>query len=344
MNDKFINKIILGDAEKILPEIVDNSIDLVLTDPPYFLDKMDNGWDPETVSTITDYCHVVKSLPPGMKFDKEQGKRFYEWYLKISKEICRVLKPGGFFFSFSSPRLYHRAVSAIDDAGFLIRDCFIWLYTQNQPKAMSLNHFIEKGNFDKKTKMEIKEKLKGWKTPQIKSCFEPIVMAQKKYEKTFLHNMTKYNVGLINTSVKIGKGMFPSNVVTTQEINEVIDKCFLLPKPHKKEKGEFNTHKTVKPLELCEYIIALTTFSKDAIVLDPFVGSGTTAVAAKKLGRKFIGIDINREYIEIAKKRLENIGMRESRLYATYNEQKQLTLSEPKGKYTITMGKIKKSK
>lgn len=344
MNDKFVNKIILGDAEKILPEIGDNSIDLVLTDPPYFLDKMDNGWDPEKVSTITDYCHVVKSLPPGMKFDKEQGKRFYEWYLRISKELYRVLKPGGFFFSFSSPRLYHRAVSAIDDAGFLIRDCFIWLYTQSQPKAMSLNHFIEKGNFDKKKKMEIKEGLKGWKTPQIKSCFEPIVMAQKKYEKTFLHNMMKYNVGLINTSVKIGKGMFPSNVVTTQGINEVIDKCFLLPKPDKEEKGEFNIHKTVKPLALCEYIIALTTFSEDAIVLDPFVGSGTTAVAAKKLGRKFIGIDINREYIEIAQKRLESVGMGESRLYATYNAQKQLTLLEQKGKYTITKGKIKRSK
>ncbi len=334
MNDKFINKIILGDAEKILREIEDNSIDLCLTDPPYFLDKMDNGWDPKIVSTITDYCNVVKSLPPGMKFDKEQGKRFYEWYFKISKEIYRVLKPGGFFFSFSSPRLYHRAVSAIDDAGFLIRDCFIWLYTQNQPKSMSLNHFIEKGNFSKKKKNEIKEKLKGWKTPQIKSCFEPIVMAQKKCEKTFLHNMMKYNVGLINTNVKIGKNMFPSNVITTQEITEEIDRCFLLPKPDKEEKGEFNTHKTVKPLALCEYIIALTTFSEDAVVLDPFVGSGTTAVAAKKLGRKFIGIDINLEYVKIAQKRLENVGMGESRLYATYNAQKQLTLLEPQGKYT----------
>jgi site-specific DNA-methyltransferase (adenine-specific) len=332
MNDKFINKIVLGDAEKILKEIEDNSIDLVLTDPPYFLDKMDNGWDSKTVSTITDYCHVVKSLPPGMKFDKEQGKRFYEWYFKISKEIYRVLKPGGFFFSFSSPRLYHRAVSAIDDAGFLIRDCFIWLYTQNQPKAMSLDHFIEKENYDKKVKDEIKEKLKGWKTPQIKSCFEPIVMAQKEVEKTFLHNMMKYNIGLINTNVKIGKGMFPSNVITTQEITEVIDRCFLLPKPDKEEKGEFNTHKTVKPLALCEYIIALTTFSKDAVVLDPFVGSGTTAVAAKKLGRKFIGIDVNLEYVEIAQKRLEDVGTGESRLYATYNAQKQLTLLEPKGK------------
>jgi len=344
MNDRFINKIILGDAEKILPEIEDNSIDLVLTDPPYFLDKMDNNWDPQKISTIKDYCRVVKSLPPGMKFDKEQGKRFYEWYFKISKEIYRVLKPGGFFFSFSSPRLYHRAVCAIEDAGFLIRDCFIWLYTQNQPKAMSLNHFVEKEKLDEKVKKEIKEKLKGWKTPQVKSCFEPIVMAQKECEKTFLHNMLKYNVGLINTNARIGEKMFPSNVVTTQEIDETIDKYFLLPKPDIEEKGEFNTHKTVKPLAICEYIIALTTFSEDAVVLDPFVGSGTTAVAAKKLGRKFIGIDINPEYVEIAQKRLAGIGMGESRLYATYNAQMQLILLEPEGEYATTKKRAKVKK
>jgi len=307
INSEMINKIILGDIEGVLPKIEDNSIDLILTDPPYFLDKMDNNWNYKTVSTIADYCHTVKSLPPGMKFDKEQGKRAYEWYFRTSKELYRVLKPGGFFFSFSSPRLYHRMASAVDDAGFLIRDCFVWLYTQNQPKAMSLDHFIDKLDCDEKNKSELKERLSGWKTPQIKSCFEPIVMAQKEYERTFLNNMLKHNVGLLNTNMKIGQDMFPSNVVSTQEINEFVDKCFLLPKPSKEERGEFNIHKTVKPLEICEYIIQLTTFSDNAIVLDPFVGSGTTAVAAKKLGRNFIGIDVNREYIEIALKRLENI-------------------------------------
>ena len=306
MNKKYINQIVLGDAEKILPEIESNTIDVVLTDPPYFLDKMDNNWNHETVSTITDYCNTIKSLPPGMKFDKEQGKRFYKWYLKISKELYRVLKPGGFLFSFSSPRLYHRMASAVDDAGFLIRDCFMWLYTQNQPKAMSLNHFIDKMNCDENTRNRLKEKINGWKTPQIKSCFEPIVMAQKECDETFLNNILKYEVGLVNTDVKIGQGMFPSNVVTIEEINEILDKSFLLPKPTKDEKGEFNTHRTVKPLAICEYIIKLTTFSENAIVLDPFIGSGTTAVASKKLGRNFIGIDINDEYIKIALKRLEN--------------------------------------
>lgn len=325
---KLINQIICDKAENILPLIQENSIDLVLTDPPYFLDRMDDQWDHNKVSVITDYCNTVKSLPPGMRFDREQGKRFYEWYLKISQMILKVLKPGGFFFSFSSPRLYHRMVAAIDDAGFAIRDCFIWLYTQNQPKAMSLNHFIDRMDVNPKIKQDLKEKLSGWKTPQIKSCFEPIVMAQKEYEGTFLNNFQKYNVGLINTNVTIGQNMFPSNVTTADSIEPIIDRYFLVSKPSKEEKGQNNPHKTVKPLSICEYIIKLTTFSEGAIILDPFVGSGTTAVAAKKLGKKFIGIDVNEEYVEIAKERLKGtrksnskIVERNGNLPSLFNEQ-----------------------
>lgn len=336
MNEKFLNRIVLGDAEAILPQIEDSSIDLVLTDPPYFLDKMDNGWDPKKVSKVADYCHVVRSLPPGMRFDKEQGKRFYEWYFRMAQQIHRVLKPGGLFFSFSSPRLYHRAVSAIDDAGFLIRDCLIRLYTQNQPKAMSLDHFIERTPFDNATKTALKHRFKGWKTPQIKSCFEPIVMAQKECEGTFLNNMMKYSLGLINTNVTVGEGMFPSNVVTTEQISRDIDRCFLLPKPTKQEKGDFNTHKTVKPLALCEYIIALTTFSNDAVVLDPFMGSGTTAVAAKRLGRKFIGIEINKEYVQIAETRLAEVGVEEGASKVFHQKDRQASMLDEDGPYLPT--------
>ena len=331
MNGEYLNNITNGDALQILPMLDSNSIDLVLTDPPYFLDKMDNRWDEKKVAS-TKYHHVIKSLPAGMKFDREQGKNFYEWYYKISKQILRVLKPGGFFFSFSSPRLYHRMVSAIDDAGFLIRDCFIWLYTQNQPKAMSLNHFIEKLNEDKEVRDDLKKQLNGWKTPQIKSCFEPIVMAQKEPHGTFLENFRKFNVGLLNTNVKIGQDMFPSNVVSTNRINEIVDKCFLISKPDKKEKGDFNGHRTVKPLSLCEYIINLTTYSDEAVILDPFAGSGTTLVAAKKLGRRYIGIDINKEYIEISKKRIKSFEVNPS-TYNVINEERQLRILEKTVKY-----------
>ncbi|HQI45687.1 MAG TPA: site-specific DNA-methyltransferase [Bacteroidales bacterium] len=305
-NEQFVNKIICADALKFLPQIDNETIDVVLTDPPYFLDKLDNNWNEENVSNQNNQ-YIIKSLPARMKFDKEQGKRFYTWYLDISNEIFRVLKPGGFFFSFSSPRLYHRMASAVDDAGFEIRDTFIWLYTQNQVKAMSVNHFIEKMNIDKEAKEQIQTALNGWKTPQIKSCFEPIVMAQKPVDQTYLNNILKHEIGLFNTNVRIGDNMYPANVFTIDNINELIDKVFLLPKPTKKEKGEYNIHKTVKPLAICEYLIKLSVFSKNAIVLDPFVGSGTTAVAAKKLGINYIGIDANEKYVKISEKRIREL-------------------------------------
>jgi len=303
-NGEYINKIFHSDALKLLPKLEDNSIDLVLTDPPYFLDKFDDKWSPEVVANKKN-LYAVKSLPAGMKFDKKQGENLYRWFLKISKEIFRILKPGGFFLSFSSPRLYHRMASAMDDSGFLIRDCFLWIYTQNQAKAMSLDHFIQKTNTSQQKKEQIKKKLKNWKTPQIKSCFEPIAVAQKPTEGTFLSNMIKYGVGLVNTNAKVGNNMFPSNILTTEPINAIMDRYFIVPKPTKKEKGFSNNHLTVKPLSLCEQLIRLTTFSKDSVVFDLFLGSGTTVVAAKNLKRKFIGCDINQEYVKIARKRLQ---------------------------------------
>ena len=305
-NRDFINKIICDDTMIVLQKLEDKSIDVVITDPPYFLDKMDNKWDNKKVANKNNQG-IIKSLPSGMKFNKEDGEKFYNWYYDISKEIFRILKPGGYFFSFSSPRLYHRMASAIDDVGFEIRDTFIWLYTQNQVKAMGLNHFIEKLQIEKGEKDKLKVKFNGWKTPQIKSCFEPIVMAQKSVEGTYLNNMIKYEVGLLNTKVRIGDNMYPANVFIDDRMNEYIDKIFLLPKPSKKEKGEYNFHKTVKPLSIFEYLINISTFSENSIILDPFVGSGTALVAAKKLKRNFIGIDLNELYIEIAKKRLSEI-------------------------------------
>jgi len=249
-NSKYINKIICADTLKLLPQIEENSIDVVLTDPPYFLDKLDNNWNHEEISNQNNQ-YTIKSLPAGMKFDRDQGKRFYAWYLDISKEIFRILKPGGFFFSFSSPRLYHRMASAIDDAGFEIRDTFMWLYTQNQAKAMGVDHFIKKMDIDEKAKEKIQEKLNGWKTPQIKSCFEPIAMAQKPADQTYLNNMLKHGVGLFNTNVRIGDNMYPANVFTVESINELIDKAFLLPNQQRKRKENTTT---IKPLSRWRFV------------------------------------------------------------------------------------------
>lgn len=326
MKVELLNKIIVGDALNLLDDLEDNSVDVVLTDPPYFLDKLDNEWSQSKVSHRLKSQLVVKSLPGGMKFDREQGKRFYKWYSAISVKLFRVLKPGGFFFSFSSPRLYHRMASAVDDAGFEIRDMFLWLYTQNQMKAMGLHHFIEKLNIPQSNKKELKEYLDGWKTPQVKSCFEPIVMGQKPSEGTYLSNVQKHKVGLVNTNIRIGQGMRPANVLTTEKVHPLFDRAFLLPKPSQAERGWNNIHETVKPVALCQYFIALTAFSKDAIILDPFIGSGTTAVAAQQLGKNFIGFDINEMYVEIARRRLTQKPTTQTRPVFYFNVPQQISL------------------
>jgi site-specific DNA-methyltransferase (adenine-specific) len=302
---EIIDQIICGDALEILPRLPAHSIDLVLTDPPYFLDKLDNEWTPERAARRFYKSQAAFHLPPGMKFDPNQGRRMYEWYLEVSRELLRVLKPGGFFFSFSSPRLLHRMACAVEDAGFHIRDTFLWLYTQNQPKAMGVTHFIERMPLSKDTKRLLKERLSGWKTPQVKSCYEPIIVAQKPYESTFLENMLQHGVGLFHTEVRIGQNMFPANVLLVEGIEETLDKYFLVPKPNVDERGAFNQHPSVKPLALCEYLIQLAV-PEGGVVLDPFLGSGTTALAARSLKRRYIGIEINPEYVAIACKRLQN--------------------------------------
>jgi len=243
-----------------------------------------------------------------MKFSREQGVNLYNWYSMIAKEVHRVLKPGGYFFTFSSPRLYHRMASAVDDAGFEIRDAFLWLYTQSQAKAMALNHVIKKRkDLSDEQKEALSNKLDGWKTPQLKSNYEPIVFGRKKTEGNNLDNVLKYEVGLLNTNVTTGDDRFPSNVISTDPISDDIDRAFLISKPSKKEKREYNFHKTVKPIEICVHLIRLSVLSEDAIVLDPFMGSGTTAVATKILGLNYLGFEINKEYIEIANKRLDEV-------------------------------------
>ena len=79
-----------------------------------------------------------------MKFDKSQVKELYDFYLKLSNVLFRKMKPGGYFLSFSSPRLYHSIAMACEIGGFEIRDMINWIYTQSMPKGMSITHVINK--------------------------------------------------------------------------------------------------------------------------------------------------------------------------------------------------------
>lgn len=300
----WLDRIICADAVEVLHQLPSDSVDLVLTDPPYFLDKLDDTWTPQQAAPRAYQSQTVGYLPPGIRFDPTQGKRIYAWYKKVAQQLYRVLKPGGFFFSFSSPRLYHRVACAVEDVGFHLRDTFLWIYTQSQPKAMSLHHFVERMSLSEEVKVQLKERLSNWKTPQVKSCFEPIVVAQKPYEGTFLENFLRHGVGLFNTSVRMGQNKFPANILLIEGTETLLDKYFLVPKPTIEERGSYNSHPTTKPLALCEYLIQLST-GEGSVVLDPFLGSGTVALAARNLRRHYIGIEINSEYVAIAQQRLQ---------------------------------------
>ena len=240
-----------------------------------------------------------------MKFDKSQVTKLYEFYLELSKILFNKMKPGAYFLSFSSPRLYHAIAMSCEIAGFEIRDMINWTYTQSMPKGMSITHVIQKMNISEEEKQKLIEEYKDFKTPQIKSCFEPICVAMKPIGKlTFIQNELNFKTGLIDFSQKVGinNDKVPANIITTEEINEIYDKNFLISKPTKLEKGENNTHITVKPVTLIEHLLKLFS-KKNALVVDPFLGSGTTAIACKNTDRKCIGIEINEEYYNICLKR-----------------------------------------
>ena len=293
-----------GDCEVELSKLDDNSIDLLLTDPPYFIDKLTNKWNSKKVSN--DSNSHIKHLPKGMKFDKSQVKNLYDYYLKISTIIFKKLKPGGYFLSFSAPRLYHSIAMACEIAGFEIRDMINWTYTQSMPKGMSISHIIKKMNISEEEKNKLIEEYRDFKTPQIKSCFEPICVAFKPIGKlTFIKNELEFKTGLLDFSQKVGSNddKVPANIITTEEFNDLYDKNFMISKPSKKEKGLINTHITVKPLALIEHLIKLFS-KKNSLVVDPFLGSGTTAVACKNTDRRCIGIELNEDYYKICLDRL----------------------------------------
>ena len=151
-------KLINGDSLIELDKLEENSIDAIVTDPPYELGFMSKSWDSTGIAYSVDF-----------------------W-----KKCLRVLKPGGHLLAFSGARTSHRMVCAIEDAGFEIRDNIMWLYGSAMPKGQNIGKLLEPDN-----------KWKGWNS-QLKPAYEPICMARKPLEGTIIENINKWGVGGIN--------------------------------------------------------------------------------------------------------------------------------------------------
>jgi DNA modification methylase len=211
-------KLLLGDCLDKLKELDDNSVDSIVTDPPYELGFMGKGWDAS-----------------GIAFNKD-----------VWSECLRVLKPGGHLLAFGGTRTYHRMTVAIEDSGFEIRDCLFWCYGSGFPKSMDISKQIDKragaerevvgsrvdafGDADtsetedgrnlwgKPSTTEISvysnepvtdlaKQWSGWGTG-LKPAVEPVVMARKPVsEKTIVDNVLKWGTGGIN----IDESRIPTN-------------------------------------------------------------------------------------------------------------------------------------
>ncbi len=213
--------ILTGDSREKLKELEDESIDALVTDPPYLINFMGKDWDKE-------------NSPAG-------DSSFWE-------EVLRVMKPGAHGLVFGHSRQHHRVMTALEDAGFEIRDCLMWLYGQGFPKSHNIGKAVEKLNGTAKVKgkkkgagstgntyvsnntdyvggdkgvykkeydeIEITNDWEGWGTA-LKPAYEPIIMVRKPIEKkhTIAKNVLAYGVGGINIDAsRIGTSEDFSNV------------------------------------------------------------------------------------------------------------------------------------
>ena len=221
--EDFKNKIIEGDCMEIMKEMPDNSIDTIITDPPYGLEFMGKDWD---------------------KF--KENKNFQEWNYLWAKEALRVAKPGTILMAFGGTRTWHRLACAIEDAGWEIFDCIFWIYASGFPKSLNIGQAIDKDACKKQlteklgrkpTKEEFKKEWEGFRrvvgkgksdktaiwqecggmgnfnltkptTPEakqwegygtaLKPAVEPIVVARKPIEGTYAENALKWGVAGLN--------------------------------------------------------------------------------------------------------------------------------------------------
>jgi len=302
--------LLLGDSKDVLKTIKDGSIDLLATDPPYGIEFMGKSWD--------------KVLP-----DKE-----------IWTECYRVLKPGSFIAVMSSPRsdVLYRMIKDLEDAGFDMSFSPIYFtYHTGFPKASDTSKMLDKRGVD------LGDKYEGSKLGfQPKPAVEHIIIGMKPHQsKSYIDNVLNFEalpdnikmtypfiqvpkpsksernfgmehkVGVFSQRPRREDGTIVYKETHPDEWKEAMDK---LPRKDRTSKAaaeeklqegneyKGNKHPTIKPVKLMSYIITLFTREGDW-VLDPFLGSGTGGIASKLMGRSFVGIEREQEYMDIAQER-----------------------------------------
>ncbi|MGB3128030.1 MAG: site-specific DNA-methyltransferase [Pseudomonas sp.] len=190
------HRVLIGDCIESMRTLPDNSIDSVVTDPPYGIRFMGKSWDGQDIEARAAYrasmpSHASACGPNGGhrsvaaeagKYDltPEGMRAFQAFTLEWATECIRVLKPGGHLLSFAAARTYHHMAVGIEMAGFEIRDQIMWVFGSGFPKSHNL-----------------KGEHQGWGTA-LKPAHEPICVARKPFSGTVAKNMGRWGTGGLN--------------------------------------------------------------------------------------------------------------------------------------------------
>ncbi len=358
-----------GDNREVLKTFEDNSIDSIVTDPPYELGFMGKKWDSS-----------------GIAYDQT-----------LWAECLRVLKPGGHLIAFGGTRTYHRMTCAIEDAGFEIRDCIQWNYATGFPKSHNLDGdwhgfgtALKPANEPavlarKPLSGTVADNVLTWGCGalNIDGCrvgTHQTVTNIKDLSEAHGNQFGKSGIQYPKVGEKLNPpGRWPANVIFDEEAAQMLDaqsgerksgggnkggrnetaffgsdsnynanyeastggasRFFYVAKASRAEREagldgmevqiaqstgmsgdsmplrqngterktpmRANHHPTVKPITLMRYLVRLVT-PPGGVVLDPFMGSGSTGCAAMLEGMQFIGIELNQEYSDIAERRIRH--------------------------------------
>lgn len=272
-----ITKILLGDSREILKEIDDNLVDLIVTSPPY-ADRRKNTYG-------------------GINTEE-----YVEWFLPVSEQLLRVLKPTGTFILNIKEKAEDgerstyvlELILALRKQGWLWTEEFIWHKKNSYP-----------GKWPNRFRDSWERVLQFNKARDFNMYQDAVMVPIGNWADGRLKNLSKTDK--IRDNSKSGSG-FGKNISNWLERSMVYPNNVL----------QFATvcnnknHSAAFPEELPEWFIKLFTKANDWI-LDPFLGSGTTSEVAQRMGRNSIGIDIMSEYVEMAK---EKVVQKESLLFS----------------------------
>lgn len=283
--------IVQGDGFELIKEVEDEAVDLILSDIPYGISHTD--WDvlhDNTNSALLGSSPAQKGkavfksrgkpINGWSAADREIPRQYYDWCSRFAGDWLRVLKPGGSCIVFAGRRYNHRCTTALEDAGFNFRDMLFWDRTRAPHRAQRLSIVFERRGLQAEA-----EHWEGWRLGNLRPLVEPIIWCFKPYAHTIADNVLQYGLGAYNQDAITQYG----------GVDNILHVGFA--------SNEGSLHTTQKPLKLMEALIELTT-RKDHLVLDPFCGSGTTAVAARTLGRRHLAFEQDPKYVKKAKSRI----------------------------------------